>query len=168
MHPFNSGRRWNIVRFTFPFRQRTTKTCWNISMWTTSLRMWVMREIAVLLMHISRPWCQPKLKTDLLKSKQRAERKSSIFFYLNPIQTGGGGAFRTPPPSGKIVITFTPKELWRSNFLTFPKIYLGTFCYNYHVHAINHVAMATSFWHIGFGKCKKWWIFCFKIMFLHL
>ena len=29
--------------------------------------------------------------------------------------------------------------------VTFPKIYLGTFWYNYHVHVINHVAMATSF-----------------------
>ena len=71
----------------------------------------------------------------------------------------GGGLFEPPPPSGKIVITPTPKELWRSNFLTFPKIYLGTFWYNYHVHVINHVAMATSFWHIGFGKFKKWWFF---------
>ena len=79
-----------------------------------------------------------------------------VHAHINPIQTGGRGegSFRTPP-FGKIVITFTPKELWRSNFLTFPKIYLGTFWYNYHVHAINHVAMATSFWHIGFGKCKK-------------
>ena len=29
---------------------------------------------------------------------------------LNPIQTGGGGGFSNIP-SGKIVITFTPKEL---------------------------------------------------------
>ena len=81
---------------------------------------------------------------------------------FNPIQTGGegGGAFGTPPP--------TPKELWLSNFLTFPKIYLETFWYNYHVHVINHVAMATSFWLTGFGKFKKWWFFCFKIAFLHL
>ena len=64
---------------------------------------------------------------------------------LNPIQ----------PPSGKIVITPSPKELWCSNFLTFPKIYLGTFWYYYHVHVIYHVAMATSFSHISFGKFKK-------------
>ena len=80
---------------------------------------------------------------------------------------GGRGLF-DPPPSGKIVITPTRKELWRSNFLPFSKIYLGTFWCNYHVHVINHVAMATSFWHIGFGKFKKWWFFCFKIAFLHL
>ena len=79
----------------------------------------------------------------------------------------GGGGFSNPP-SSKIVITPTPKELWRSNFLTFPKIYLGTFWYNYYVDVINHVAMATSFWHIGFGKFQKWWFFCFKIAFLHL
>ena len=85
---------------------------------------------------------------------------------VNPIQTGGG-AFSNPS-SGKIVITPTPKEPWRSNILTFPKIYLETFWYNYHVHVINHVAMATSFRHIGFGKFKKWWIFCFKIAFFHL
>ena len=71
-------------------------------------------------------------------------------------------------PSGKIVITPTPKELWRSTFLTFPNIYLETFWYNYHVHMINHVAMATSFWHIGFGKFKKWWFFVLKTHFLHL
>ena len=59
----------------------------------------------------------------------------------------GGGAFRTPPPSGKIVITPTPNKLWRSNFLTFSKIYLGIIWYNYHGHVINHVSMATSFWH---------------------
>ena len=75
---------------------------------------------------------------------------------FNPFQTGGRG-FSTPPPpsSGKIVITPTLKELWRSNFLTFPNIYLGKFWYNYYVHAINHLFMATSFWHMGFGKCKK-------------
>ena len=87
--------------------------------------------------------------------------------YLTLFRLGGGRGFSNPP-SGKIVITPTPKELWRSNFLTFPKIYLGTFWYNYHVHVINRVAMATSFWHIGFGKFKKWWFFCFKIAFLHL
>ena len=32
------------------------------------------------------------------------------FFWLNPIQTGGGGGVSNPP-SGKIVITFTPKKL---------------------------------------------------------
>ena len=31
-------------------------------------------------------------------------------FLLNPIQTGGGGGFSNPP-SGKVVITPTPKEL---------------------------------------------------------
>ena len=88
--------------------------------------------------------------------------------FLTLFRLGWGGGLFEPPPSGEIVITPTPKELWRSNFLTFPKIYVGTFWYNYHVHVINRVAMATSFWHIGFGKFKKWWFFCFKIAFLHL
>ena len=68
----------------------------------------------------------------------------STLLKLTLFRLGGEGGFSNPP-SGKIVITPTPKELWRSNFLTFPKIYLGTFWYNYHVHVINHVAMATSF-----------------------
>ena len=92
-------------------------------------------------------------------------RKTKYFVTLFRL-VGGGGLFE--PPSGKIVITPTPKEVWRSNFLTFPKIYLGTFWYNYHVHVINHVALGTSFWHICFGKFKKVVIFCFKIAFLHL
>ena len=32
-------------------------------------------------------------------------------FSINPIQTGGGGGGEVRPPSGKIVITPTPKEL---------------------------------------------------------
>ena len=74
---------------------------------------------------------------------------------LNPIKTGGRGGDFSNLPSGKIVITFAPKELWHSNFLTFPKIYLETFWYIYHVHAINHVAMATSFWQIGLENVKN-------------
>ena len=50
----------------------------------------------------------------------------------------------------------TPKELWRSNFLAFPKIYLGTFWYNYHVHVINHVPMATRLWYRLKNNKKHW------------
>ena len=76
-------------------------------------------------------------------------KRIRIFVMLNPlvskfnlIQTGGG-AFRTPLRQNRDN-SYT-KRAMTFKFSDFSQIYLGTFWYNYHVHVINHVAMATSF-----------------------
>ena len=69
----------------------------------------------------------------------KAKLKTVLF---NPIQSGGG--LFEPPLRQNRDNSYTERAM-TFKFSDFPKIYLGTFWYNYHVHVINHVAMATSF-----------------------
>ena len=67
---------------------------------------------------------------------------SKFMTFLNPIQTGGG--LFEPPLRQNRDNSYTERAM-TFKFSDFPKIYLGTFWYNYHVHVINRVAIATSF-----------------------
>jgi len=68
---------------------------------------------------------------------------------LNPIQTGGmeGGIC---PHGLWTFITFLISKLQPPNYVTFPKIYLGTIWYSKSLSFKFNVAMGTTFWQAVF------------------